>query len=112
MNTIKTAVIGILISASAAANATELLAPKHYGAELDRCITQIRTEMNVAADTRLEHRVTEIRKDGSWYRFAIETDGSGVTATSACQANRFSAETRLDMQRGTSEATRLASTGS
>ena len=109
MNSIKTAILAILIGMSGAANAAELLAPNHYANELDRCVAQIRADLGAGPETRLQHQVTDIRKDGAWYKFVIETRGSNSPVTSTCQANRFNPDTRLNIERASGGTTQLAS---
>ncbi len=110
MNSIKPAILAALIALSGVANAAELLSPNHYGNELDRCVAEIRAGIAAGPQTELKHQVTEVSKDGAWYKFVIETQDGGKSVTSNCQANRFSSETRLDIKTGTVDATRLAST--
>ena len=115
MNAIKTTLLALATAAalSGTAQAADLYSAKHYGDELARCIEQVRTDLNLA-ERPLKHMVTAIEKQGSWYNFTIETSAETANtpiATTNCEANRYSSETRIVMQPANLDAdtTRLAS---
>ena len=115
MNALKTTMLAIATTAALAgtsiASAEPLLSIKNYGNELERCVAQIRADINAGSATELEHRVTQISKDGAWYRFTIETSAAAETVPviSTCEANRFNELTRLDIELPETTAVRVAS---
>lgn len=88
------AAIGALSMVSATAQA-DWLSPAFYGDDLDRCAVELRTELNTAGATSLQHTVTDIDKVGVWFVFDIETnivDETGAVirrAKTRCKSNRF-----------------------
>ena len=109
MNAIRTIILAITICLAPLANADELLSRNHYGNELDRCVAQIRSDIAAGPETRLEHKVTDVSKDGAWYNFTIVTVGNNGPVTTACRANRFNDDTRVVVESARNDATRLAS---
>jgi len=95
------AATAVLLATFSVANADTLLSPAHYGDELDRCVSEVRAELDSPADTRMRHSVVNIAKSGAWYTFTIEsevlaTDESvSMTANSECRANRFTTATQV-----------------
>jgi hypothetical protein len=112
MNATKKITLAIAIIASGAAqvaNANDLLSRNHYGDELDRCVAQIRSDIAADSDLTLQHKITEVSKDGAWYKFTIETANGTETLTSSCQANRFNSQTQVAIESTQNNSTRLAS---
>ena len=84
----------LMLALSGGATAAELLSPALYGNELQRCITEIRSQASADANQALRHRVTNVSKAGAWYRFEIETlalqDSGFVSfAMTECTAHRY-----------------------
>jgi len=110
------AVTGMLMVAATVQ--ADMLSSTLYGDELDRCTTEIRSELNLADVTRLQHTLTEIDKVGVWYVFDIlttaydNTDAVMVEATTHCKAHRWTGETVVDVtnrSRAANDQTRVAS---
>ncbi len=91
----------IMISATAQAG---WLSPAFYGDDLDRCIAELRTELDTTGATGLQHTVTGIDKVGVWYVFDIQTnivDGTGAVigrARTHCKSHRFKEQTRVEVK--------------
>ena len=90
------------------AQADELLPQAHYTEQLARCVAEIRSELSIPADERLQHRVTDISKENIWYTFAIETSDGDTIATSSCRAWRFEDRASVAVQAPAASATQLA----
>lgn len=68
-----------------------------YRAELDRCLTALRAELDNPATTKILYTVTDIEKQGAWYQFDIESEvyqGSAEIPVheqgNRCRARRWS----------------------
>ena len=115
MNILKTATMVMIATAALAAaslaNAEQLLSINNYGNELERCVAQIRADIDAGPTTELEHRVTDVNKSGAWYQFTIETRTSAAATpvTSTCEANRFNELTQLDIELPETNAVQVAS---
>jgi hypothetical protein len=90
----------VMISATVQA---DRLSSALYGDELDRCTTEMRSELNLTGVTRLQHTLTDIDKVGVWYVFDIQTtaydemDTVMVTVAAHCKAHRWTGETVVDV---------------
>jgi len=93
---------------STPALADDLLPSAHYQDELDRCIAEIRDELNIDDSQRLQHRVTRIDKKNVWYEFVIETADTREIATSTCRAWRFDDRTVATVAPRAAAETQLA----
>jgi len=93
---------GILIAPTLPAR--ELL-PARYAQPLDRCIGELRGELDTTGVAALRHTVIEIDRRGAWYAFDIRTDlidAAGVligAAHSRCDAHRWQARTAVNVTR-------------
>jgi len=91
----------ILISATAQAG---WLSPAFYGDDLDRCIVELRAELDTTGATGLQHTITGIDKVGVWYVFDIQTnivDGTGAVigqAVTHCKSHRFKEQTLVEVK--------------
>ena len=97
------AALTALAAFSGTAGATDMTTQAHFGDELERCVAGVRAQLEVPADARLRHLVTEVRRRGAWYEFTLETalvsnDGETRSLTSgSCRANRFSTAIGLSL---------------
>lgn len=91
-------ITGLLIVKAAPAH--ELL-PALYAGPLDRCIAELRVELDTTGAAVLRHTVIEIDRRGAWYAFAIRTDliddaGDRIGgASTRCNAHRWQARTTV-----------------
>ncbi len=103
---------GILIAPTLQAH--ELL-PALYAQPLDRCIAELRAELDTTGAAAIRHTVIEIDRRGAWYAFDIRTDlmdDAGVligAANTRCDAHRWQARTAVNVTRQpTTDVVRLA----
>ncbi|MAF83474.1 MAG: hypothetical protein QGH93_01095 [Gammaproteobacteria bacterium] len=99
--TLLAAIAGMtMVAATAQAN---WLSPTFYADELDRCTVELRTELNTAGASGLQHTVVDIDKVGVWYVFDIETkivDDAGLSiglAKTRCLSHRWKQRTSVEV---------------
>ena len=102
----KSCLLSIVALASVAGAATAAAdVPKRfaYQDELQRCVDQLRPELNLREGDRVMHFLDDTSRRGQWYRFELETtvtDEAGTVVVEGlkvnCRANRWDSRTELD----------------
>ena len=102
------------ISFGISANAAEP-ARANYENELERCIAELRVNLDTKGASKLRHRVTRVQQQGAYYIFDVETDrmnaqGQPVAGSveSRCLAHRWESSTVVSINNSEETGTRLA----
>lgn len=81
------------------AASAELLSATHYADELERCVVEIRTQLEARRGPALgdlRHEVYGVTRERLWYDFEIRTVAEATpVSTTACRAYRYQARTHL-----------------
>ena len=98
-NTLSVFMALAIVSFGLGANAAEP-ARVNYENELERCIAELRLNLNTAGASQIRHRVIRVEQQGAYYVFDVETDRMNgqhqpvaSPVESRCTAHRWQSST-------------------